>query len=39
MFAMAVVTLVALYCLMPVVKRELISYQSRLKSGEIAKFH
>ncbi len=38
-FAMAVVNIVALYCLMPIVKRELISYQSRLKSGEIAKFH
>ncbi len=38
-FAMAVVNIVALYCLMPIVKRELESYMSRLKSGEIAKFH
>ncbi len=38
-FAMAVVNIVALYCLMPIVKRELDSYLSRLKSGEIKKFH
>ncbi|WP_420838933.1 alanine/glycine:cation symporter family protein [Aliiroseovarius sediminis] len=38
-FAMAVVNIVALYFLMPIVKRELHSYQSRLKSGEIRKFH
>ncbi|MEE4188731.1 MAG: alanine/glycine:cation symporter family protein [Roseobacter sp.] len=38
-FAMAVVNIVALYVLMPVVKRELDSYLSRLKSGEIKKFH
>ncbi|MBV2358934.1 alanine:cation symporter family protein [Thalassococcus sp. CAU 1522] len=37
-FAMAVVNIIALYCLMPIVKRELNSYQSRLKSGEIRKF-
>ncbi len=37
-FAMAVVNIVALYFLMPVVKRELNSYMSRLKSGEIKKF-
>jgi len=37
-FAMAVVNIVALYVLMPVVKRELHSYLSRLKSGEIKKF-
>ena len=37
-FAMAVVNIVALYCLMPIVKRELDSYLSRLKSGEIKKF-
>ena len=38
-FAMAVVNIVGLYFLMPVVKRELESYLSRLKSGEIKKFH
>ncbi|WP_420396638.1 alanine/glycine:cation symporter family protein [Nioella sp.] len=38
-FAMAVVNIVALYLLMPIVKRELDSYLSRLKSGEIRKFH
>lgn len=38
-FAMAVVNIVALYFLMPVVKAELESYMSRLKSGEIKKFH
>ena len=38
-FAMAVVNIVALYILMPVVKGELDSYLSRLKSGEIKKFH
>ncbi|WP_095589684.1 alanine/glycine:cation symporter family protein [Actibacterium ureilyticum] len=38
-FAMAVVNIIALYLLMPIVKRELHSYQSRLKSGEIRKFH
>jgi len=37
-FAMAVVNIVGLYFLMPVVKRELDSYMSRLKSGEIKKF-
>lgn len=37
-FAMAVVNIAALYCLMPIVKRELSSYLSRLKSGEIKKF-
>ncbi|MEQ5869510.1 alanine:cation symporter family protein [Sagittula sp. NFXS13] len=37
-FAMAVVNIFGLYFLMPVVKRELSSYQSRLKSGEIRKF-
>lgn len=37
-FAMAVVNILALYFLMPVVKRELDSYLSRLKSGEIRKF-
>ena len=37
-FAMAVVNIVGLYCLMPVVKRELKSYLDRLNSGEIKKF-
>jgi len=37
-FAMAVVNIIGLYCLMPIVKRELNSYLSRLKSGEIKKF-
>ncbi|MDX1715929.1 MAG: alanine/glycine:cation symporter family protein [Anderseniella sp.] len=37
-FAMAVVNIIALYFLMPIVKRELNSYLSRLKSGEIKKF-
>jgi AGCS family alanine or glycine:cation symporter len=37
-FAMAVVNIFGLYFLMPVVKRELDSYLSRLKSGEIKKF-
>jgi AGCS family alanine or glycine:cation symporter len=38
-FAMAVVNITALYVLMPIVKAELKSYQARLKSGEIKKFH
>ena len=37
-FAMAVVNISALYVLMPVVMKELRSYQSRLASGEIKKF-
>ena len=37
-FAMAVVNIIGLYFLMPIVKRELESYMSRLKSGEIKKF-
>jgi AGCS family alanine or glycine:cation symporter len=37
-FAMAVVNIIGLYFLMPIVKRELDSYVSRLKSGEIKKF-
>ncbi|MGB3146265.1 MAG: alanine/glycine:cation symporter family protein [Paracoccaceae bacterium] len=37
-FAMAVVNIAALYVLMPIVKKELDSYWSRLKSGEIKKF-
>jgi len=38
-FAMAVVNIIGLYALMPIVKRELNSYLSRLKSGEIRKFN
>ncbi len=38
-FAMAVVNIVGLYVLMPIVKRELESYMSRLRSGEIRKFN
>ncbi|MFU1476477.1 alanine/glycine:cation symporter family protein [Roseovarius sp. C7] len=38
-FAMAVVNIIALYFLMPIVKRELHSYLSRLKTGEIKKFN
>ncbi len=37
-FAMAVVNIIALYLLMGIVKRELHSYLSRLRSGEIRKF-
>ncbi|WP_417209315.1 alanine/glycine:cation symporter family protein [Antarctobacter sp.] len=37
-FAMAVVNVFGLYFLMPIVKREVDSYLSRLKSGEIKKF-
>lgn len=37
-FAMAVVNIIALYFLMPIVKRELNSYMSRLKAGEIKKY-
>jgi AGCS family alanine or glycine:cation symporter len=37
-FAMAVANIIGLYFLMPIVKRELLSYQKRLKSGEIVKF-
>ena len=36
-FAMAVVNIIGLYFLMPIVKRELTSYNARLKSGEIKK--
>ncbi len=38
-FAMAVVNIFGLYLLMPIVKKELKSYTSRLKSGEIKKFN
>ncbi|PIE11010.1 MAG: sodium:alanine symporter [Rhodobacterales bacterium] len=37
-FAMALVNILGLYFLMPIVKRELDSYLSRLKSGEIRRF-
>jgi len=37
-FAMAVVNIIGLYFLMPIVKRELEGYMSRLRSGEIRKF-
>ncbi|WP_435311119.1 alanine/glycine:cation symporter family protein [Primorskyibacter sedentarius] len=37
-FAMAVVNIIGLYFLMPVVKRELESYLTRLKTGEIKRF-
>jgi AGCS family alanine or glycine:cation symporter len=37
-FAMAVVNIIGLYCLMPIVKRELNSYLERLDSGVIKKF-
>lgn len=37
-FAMAVANIIGLYFLMPIVKKELLSYQKRLKSGEIIKF-
>jgi AGCS family alanine or glycine:cation symporter len=37
-FAMSVVNIAALYFLMPIVKREMESYFSRLRSGEIRKF-
>ena len=37
-FAMAVVNIIGLYFLMPIVKRELEGYMSRLRSGEIMKF-
>ena len=38
LFAMAIVTIIALYFLMPIVKRELNSYLSRMKSGQIVAF-
>ena len=36
-FAMAIVNVIALYLLMPIVRREMDSYLSRLRSGEIRK--
>ncbi len=38
-FAMAVVNIIGLYFLMSLVKAEMHSYNSRLQSGEIKKFH
>ncbi|MFQ1702912.1 alanine/glycine:cation symporter family protein [Loktanella agnita] len=38
LFSMAIVNIIALYLLMPIVKHELNSYISRLKSGEIRAF-
>ena len=38
MFAMAIINITALYLLMPIVKKELNCYMSRLKSGQIKKF-
>ena len=37
-FSMAIVNIIGLYLLMPIVKRELNSYMTRLDSGEIRKF-
>lgn len=37
-FAMAVVNILALYFLMPIVKKELVSYVTRLKNGEFKKY-
>ena len=37
-FAMAVVNILALYVLMPIVKREMTSYFDRLRSGKIVRF-
>jgi alanine or glycine:cation symporter, AGCS family len=37
-FAMAIVNIIGLYVLMPIVKREMNSYLSRLRSGEIRRF-
>lgn len=38
LFSMAIVNIIALYLLMPIVKAELGSYVSRLRSGEIKRF-
>ncbi|WP_238372170.1 alanine/glycine:cation symporter family protein [Heliomarina baculiformis] len=38
LFSMAIVNIIALYLLMPIVKRELSSYIARLHSGEIKRF-
>jgi AGCS family alanine or glycine:cation symporter len=37
-FAMAVVNIIALYVLLPIVRREVNSYFGRLRSGEIRKY-
>ncbi|MBU2959662.1 alanine:cation symporter family protein [Citreicella sp. C3M06] len=37
-FAMALVNIFGLYFLMPIVKAEMLSYQARLKSGEIKRY-
>jgi AGCS family alanine or glycine:cation symporter len=37
-FAMAVVNITGLYCLMPIVKRELNGFMERIESGEFKKF-
>jgi AGCS family alanine or glycine:cation symporter len=37
LFSMAIVNIIALYLLMPIVKRELRSYRERLRSGQIAR--
>jgi AGCS family alanine or glycine:cation symporter len=37
-FAMAIANIIGLYIMFPVVKRELDSYWSRLKSGQITKY-
>ncbi len=38
LFIMAIPNLIGVYLLMPVVKRQLISYQARLRSGEIKEY-
>jgi len=38
LFAMGIANIIGLYFLMPIVKRELESYLSRLKSGEIKRY-
>lgn len=38
-FAMSIFNIIGLYFLMPVVKRALASYVSRVRSGEIKKFN
>ena len=39
LFSMAIVNIIALYLLMPIVKRELNSYLARVKSGEIRAYN
>ena len=38
LFSMAIINIIALYLLMPIVKRELASYVERLRSGEIKRY-